>query len=93
MFLGESYLGAGQLGNAVATLEKAINNYGDSRGECPGLGILCYYWLGMAYEASGWTDKAITQYETFLDIWHNADAVIAEIDDAKERLARLKNTS
>jgi serine/threonine protein kinase/tetratricopeptide (TPR) repeat protein len=91
LFLGMSYLGAGQLGNAVPTLEKAINIYDGSRADWPGLGVLCHYLLGKAYEASGWNNKAIEQYETFLDIWKNADSGIVEIDDAKERLARLKS--
>ena len=43
----------------------------------------------MAYEASGWHDKAAAQYTEFLDIWKHADPGIAEVDDAKERLARL----
>jgi serine/threonine protein kinase/tetratricopeptide (TPR) repeat protein len=91
LFLGMSYLGAGQLGNAVPTLEKAINIYDESRGGWPGLGVLCHYLLGKAYEASGWTNKAIKQYETFLDIWKNGDSGIVEIKDARERLARLKS--
>jgi tetratricopeptide (TPR) repeat protein len=90
-YLGMSYLGSGQLSSAVETLEKAVNIHDDSRGFWPGLGVLCHYLLGKAYEASGWNDKAIEQYETFLDIWKNADPGIKEIDDAKERLARLKN--
>jgi tetratricopeptide (TPR) repeat protein len=91
--LGMSYIGAGQLGNAVPTLEKAVNIYDGSRTGCPGLGVLSYYLLGKAYEASGWTDKAITQYETFLEIWKDADPGIAEVEDARMRLARLRDKS
>ncbi len=35
----------------------------------------------------GWKDKAITHYEKFLDLWKNADHGIAEIEDAKKKLA------
>ena len=49
-----------------------------------------HYWLAQAYEASGWTSKAIEQYETFLDIWKNADEGLTSVKDAKARLARLK---
>ena len=31
------------------------------------------------------------QYETFLDIWKNADEGLASVEDAKERLAKLKS--
>jgi hypothetical protein len=49
--------------------------------------------LGLAYEKSGWKAKAIEQYEEFLDIWKNADPGIPEVEDAKERLAKLKSES
>jgi hypothetical protein len=49
--------------------------------------------LGIAYEQSGWTGKAIEQYEEFLDIWKDADPGIAEVEDARERLARLKDAA
>jgi cytochrome c-type biogenesis protein CcmH/NrfG len=52
--------------------------------------VRAYYVLGLAYEESGWDTKAMEQYETFLDLWKDADPGIAQIDDARQRLARLK---
>ena len=49
-----------------------------------------HYYLGQAYEAAGQKQDAIEQYETFLDIWKNADEGLESVDDAKERLAKLE---
>jgi hypothetical protein len=49
--------------------------------------------LGLAYEKSGWNKKAIEKYEEFLDIWKNADPGIKEVQDAKERLKKLRAES
>ncbi|UCD94733.1 MAG: tetratricopeptide repeat protein [Candidatus Zixiibacteriota bacterium] len=92
IFLARSHLGAGRLDDAVTSFERALKWYGESHAFVPGLSVLAHYWLGQAYEESGWTKKAVEQYETFLDIWKDADPGIEEIEDAKLRLARLKNT-
>jgi hypothetical protein len=35
--------------------------------------------------------RAIERYEKFLDLWKDADPDIAEVKDAKKKLAGLKN--
>ena len=45
--------------------------------------------LGKIYEEKGWNGKAIEHYEKFLDLWKDADPGIAEVDDARRRLAGL----
>jgi len=54
------------------------------------LAVKAHYMLGLAYEKSGWNKKAIEQYEEFLEIWKDADPGIPEVEDAKERLEKLK---
>ncbi len=50
-----------------------------------------FYMLGRIYEDKGWEGKAIEHYEKFLELWKNADPGIAEVEDAKKRLAGLKS--
>jgi DNA-binding SARP family transcriptional activator len=54
------------------------------------LDMSCYM-LGKSYEQQGNQAKAIEHYEKFLSLWKDADPGIAEVDDARERLAGLKS--
>jgi serine/threonine protein kinase/tetratricopeptide (TPR) repeat protein len=87
------YLESGKLGEAVDELESALSRYDEERALVPLSSVKAHYALGMAYERSGWTSKAIEQYETFLQIWGDADPGIASVDDAKARLSHLKASS
>ena len=49
-----------------------------------------FYMLGKISEELGDTAKAIEHYEKFLDPWKDADPSITEVEDAKKRLAGLK---
>ena len=81
---------AGRLGRAVELLEAALKRYDYTRATTPIWSVKAHYWLGLAYEGSGWKDKAAEQYETFLDIWKDADHGIPAVEDARQRLAGLK---
>jgi len=48
-----------------------------------------FYMLGKICEQQGNKTKAIENYEKFLELWKDADLGIAEVDDAKKRLAGL----
>jgi len=50
-----------------------------------------YYKLAKLYEKKGRKTKAIEHYEKFLDLWKDTDMGIAEVEDARKRLAGLKS--
>ncbi len=49
-----------------------------------------FYMLGKIHEEQGNTAKATEHFEKFLDLWKDADPGIAEVEDARKRLAVLK---
>jgi tetratricopeptide (TPR) repeat protein len=49
-----------------------------------------FYMLGKIYEEQGNKNKSIEHYDKFLSLWKDADPGIAEVDDARERLAGLR---
>ena len=91
--LAQSYHKAGRIEDALMIYEKLINRYEPNRSYWPANGVMTHFYLGRTYEEAGRFDDAIKQYETFLDIWRDADDGIEIIEDAKERLAKLKNGS
>jgi tetratricopeptide (TPR) repeat protein len=52
--------------------------------------VKSFYMLGKIFEQQGQKAKAIEHYEKFLSLWKDADPGIAEVDDARKWLARLK---
>ncbi len=91
--IGSIRLAAGQTEKAVSHLEEAMSEYTVNRFYHPERSVMGHYYLAQAYEAAGRTNDAIEQYETFLDIWKNADEGLRPVEDARARLTRLKNKS
>jgi tetratricopeptide (TPR) repeat protein len=56
----------------------------------PDIYVKSFYMLGKIYEQKGWKGKAIEHCEKFLSLWKDADPGIPEVEDARERLAKLK---
>jgi len=87
--LALAHFKAGDLENARAAYERIISltsgrlGFGDVYAKG-------FYMLGKIYEQKGWAGKAIEQYQKFLDLWKDADPGIAEVEDAKKRLAAIK---
>jgi tetratricopeptide (TPR) repeat protein len=88
--LGLSYFKSGDLEKAREEYEKIDSLY-TGRLDNGDVYAKSFYMLGKIYEQQGNTTKAIENYEKFLDLWKNADPGMAEVEDAKKRVAGLKN--
>jgi uncharacterized protein with GYD domain len=47
--------------------------------------------IAKIYQQKGWNAKAINHCEKFLSLWNKADPGIAEVKDAKKRVAGLRS--
>jgi len=87
--LARAYLKNDEIDKAIAEYEWLITFDPNRQDRC-----LIYpkyhYKLAKLYEQKGWKGKAIEHYEKFLDLWKDADPGIAEVADARKRLAGLK---
>jgi tetratricopeptide (TPR) repeat protein len=88
--LAFSYYKIGELERAQKMYEKIVAltsgrlHYGDIYAKA-------FYMLGQIYEQKGWEGKAIENYEKFLELWKDADPGIAEVEEAKRRMAKLQS--
>jgi len=87
--LALAFYKAGNSENARKEYEKltSLTTGRDGHGE---IYAKSFYMLGKIYEQQGNKAKAIEYYEKFLSLWKDADLGIAEVEDAKKRLAGLK---
>jgi len=87
--LALAYYGAGDMEKALDAYER-ITSLTTGRIGDGDVYAKSFYMLGKIYEQKGWKSKAIEHYEIFLDLWKNADPRIADVEDARKRLAGLK---
>jgi tetratricopeptide (TPR) repeat protein len=88
--LARAYQKKGELDKAIAEYERLIT-FDPKREERTLTHPKYHYRLAKLYEQKGWKGKAIEHYEKFLSLWKNADPGIAEVEDAKKRVAGLKS--
>ena len=88
--LARVYKEKGDLDKAIAVYEQLTDSNPENRE-----GYLIYpknyYRLARLYEQKGRRSKAIEHYEKFLDLWKDADPGVSEVEDAKKRLAGLRD--
>jgi hypothetical protein len=56
---------------------------------CGDLYAKAFHKLGRIHEQQGNLTQAAESYETFLDLWKDADPGLIEVDDARQRLETL----
>jgi tetratricopeptide (TPR) repeat protein len=88
--LAQAYYEAGEMDKARETYNR-INSSTLGRLWWGDIYAKSFYMLGKIYEQQGDTVKAIEHYEEFLDLWKDADSGIAEVNDARKKLAGLRN--
>ena len=88
--LASAYYKSGNLERAKKEYERILSltsgriRFGDNYARS-------FYMLGKICEQQGNKDKAIENYERFLELWKDANPGFAEIEDAKKRLVALKS--
>jgi serine/threonine protein kinase/Tfp pilus assembly protein PilF len=86
--LAMTYMELKEFEKAQENYEKIIS-FTDGRLSVGSVYAKAFYMLGKIHQQQGNTEKAIEHYEKFLDLWKDADPGIAEVDDAKVRLAQF----
>jgi tetratricopeptide (TPR) repeat protein len=88
--LARAYQKKGEIDKAIAEYERLITFDSQSK-DRRFIHPLYHHRLAKLYEERGYAGKAIKEYEKFLELWKDADPGRPEVEDARERLAGLKN--
>jgi tetratricopeptide (TPR) repeat protein len=89
--LARTYQELGRLTDAIRLFEEQRARYTRDRFHEGIWNVKMYYYLGLAYENNNQSNKAIAQYQEFLDTWQAADSGLAAVLDARKRLAQLEH--
>lgn len=88
-----AYYLAGRMNESAAAFDSVVHAYSPYRLRAITLSSQVHYYAGLAYEATGQRQKARAEYEEFLDLYRNADPEIQIVDDARQRLEKLRRGS
>jgi tetratricopeptide (TPR) repeat protein/TolB-like protein len=87
--LARAYFESGEMENAKKEYEH-ISRLTSGRATDSDIFAKSFYMLGRIYEQQEERENAIEHYERFLELWKNADPGLVEVEDAKARLAALR---
>jgi serine/threonine protein kinase/tetratricopeptide (TPR) repeat protein len=90
--IARAYIQKGEIDKAIAAYERLITFDPKSKDRHL-IHPKYHYRLAKLYQDTDQYNKAITEYEKFLDIWKNADKDQPDLIDAKKRLADLKQSA
>ena len=89
-FLARAYFQNGQIDEAIAEY-KRLMTIGQKSPFIYLVHPKYHLYLAKLYEEKGLPEKAVEQYEKFLDLWKDADPGSPELEEARKRLAELTN--
>jgi tetratricopeptide (TPR) repeat protein/predicted Ser/Thr protein kinase len=89
-YLAQCQFEAGEFDKAVQHLQRIRTSPNDDVGNRAFYYPKGFYLLGKIYEQKGDKPAAIANYKKLLELWKNGDQDLAELKDAKARLAKLK---
>jgi len=89
--LAQAYFENGDMESAQREYERIIGLTSGRISDDSAIYAKSFYMLGKIHEQRGDKAFAIENYEKFLDLWKDADPGLAEVEDAKKRLASLRS--
>jgi tetratricopeptide (TPR) repeat protein len=68
---------------------RIFSNFGTMREQIPLFSLLCHFYLGQLYEATGKSQQAIDEYQSFLSHFEGSRTKMPQVTEARAALKRL----
>ncbi len=83
------YASAEQEFRSTLRESRTFSNSTFMRGQVPLFGLLCHFYLGQLYEATGKSQQAIDEYQSFLSHFEGSRTKLPQVAEARAALKRL----